>query len=84
MLLYQHTSGHYLAVAPDYEFAACYGYSQCFAGRNVPDIICQAFIRESGGFVIDSPTPAQCEPEHAGPSRARTRGAGDTLVLQAA
>ncbi len=52
MLLYRHEEGHYLAVPPAWRFEAAAGYACCFAGEDVPDIICQAFIRESGGYAL--------------------------------
>ena len=53
MLLYQHTQGHYLAVAPHMRFAPAAGYALCFDGHNVPDVICRAYVTEHGGNVID-------------------------------
>ncbi len=52
MLLYQHARGHYLAVTPSLRFPAGAGYKPCFEGRNVPDIICNAFVREHGGNIV--------------------------------
>ncbi|MGJ8668570.1 MAG: hypothetical protein ACSHXK_03680 [Oceanococcus sp.] len=52
MLLYKDKKEHYVAVKAEYEFAACYGYQACFDGKDVPNIICEAYIREYGGFVI--------------------------------
>lgn len=52
MLLYQHTRGHYLAVPSALRFTPACGYRACYAGQDVPDIICAAFIREAGGGVL--------------------------------
>ncbi len=52
MLLYRHTRGHYLAVPGALRFAPGCGYQACYSGRDVPDIICAAFIREAGGGVL--------------------------------
>lgn len=53
MLLYRHTQGHYLAVPVALRFAPGCGYLICFDGRDVPAVICAAFIRESGGQILD-------------------------------
>lgn len=52
MLLYRDTSNRYLAVPTDLRFAPTNGYRHCFGGRDVPDVICAAFIRESGGMML--------------------------------
>lgn len=52
MLLYQHAHGHYLAVTPAMRFKQAAGYILCFDGRNVPELICRAFVDEHGGQII--------------------------------
>ncbi len=52
MLLYQDARGHYLAVPSGLRFAPVCGYRACFAGQDVPDIICAAYVREYGGAVL--------------------------------
>ena len=52
MLLYKDSKGRYLAIRSDQRFVPCHGYEICYEGQHVPDIICEAFIREYGGFVI--------------------------------
>ena len=52
MLLYQHADGHYLVVPPSMRFAPAGGYSICFDGQDVPDVICAAYLRESGGSLL--------------------------------
>lgn len=53
MLLYQHSCGHYLAVTPAMRFKPTAGYALCFDGRNVPELICRAFVDEHGGQIIN-------------------------------
>lgn len=55
MLLYKDRNDQYLAVPPSLRFAAVNGYRRCFNGRDVPDVICAAFIRESGGIMLGTP-----------------------------
>lgn len=52
MLLYQHASGHYLAVTPSMRFKPAAGFTLCFEGRNVPDLICRAYVAEHGGQLV--------------------------------
>ncbi len=52
MLLYQHAQGHYLAVTPAMRFKPTAGFALCFDGRNVPDLICRAFVDQHGGEII--------------------------------
>ena len=54
MLLYATPQAHYLAVPLKARFEAP-GYAPCFGGRDVPEVICQAFIRESGGQALTGP-----------------------------
>ncbi len=55
MLLYRDPNDHYLAVPPKLRFVPTNGYELCFQGREVPAVICAAFIREHGGFMLQTP-----------------------------
>ncbi len=54
MLLYQDASNRYLALPEELRFSATNGYRACYGGKPVPRIICEAFVRESGGWLLDS------------------------------
>lgn len=72
MLLYRANSGQYLAVDPALSFAATKGFDPCFAGQDVPDVICRAFIRECGGFVVARPEFVDFERDQGRGSRLGT------------
>lgn len=52
MLLYRDCRNRYLAVPRSLQFAATNGWSVCFEGRDVPEVICAAFVREHGGMLV--------------------------------
>ena len=52
MLLYKNPQNTYLAIAENLGCARIQGFEPCFNGQDVPDIICQAYIRDYGGWVV--------------------------------
>lgn len=94
MLLYRHSSGRYLAVPVGWRFTPSAGYTLCFDGQDVPDIICAAYIRESGGHAVREAEVIELRDETAAvrprqscarplQAKASPRRSGAALLLQA-